>query len=233
MFFKKDSSKNSVIDKKFIIGKSSSFAVQESYKTLRTNLMFSLSKKGCKKILITSSNANECKSTTCINLAKVISENGYRVLLLDCDLRLSCMAVSLDVMEKPGLSDVLVNMAPMNKAIQNVTRNLDILVAGTVPPNPSELIGSAQMKDLMDSLESQYDYIIIDAPPVGLVTDAVLLSVYVDGYIMVVRKNYANKDTIDKCLRDMQVSNARMLGFVMTDAKRSTADKYQNYYYQK
>lgn len=216
----------------FVLNEESSFFSQEAYKMVRTNLIFSLPQKSCKKILITSSTMHEYKSTTAINLSIVLAEYGFRVLLMDCDLRLPTIADKLRLVGKKGISDLLVGLTEKQKVIHHYAENLDVFPAGTIPPNPSELLGSDAMEELIKDLESSYDYIIIDAAPVGSVTDAVIISKWVTGFAFVVRSGVARKDNIDRCLKMMQVTGAKMLGFILTGSGMDRSFAGYNYSYK-
>lgn len=205
-------------NRQFIINDNTPFAVLEAYKALRTNLMFSLPGRGCKKILITSSTPGEGKSTTAINLSKVFAMNGEKVLLVDCDLRLSSAAVKLNINNAPGLSDVLVGMEELSESIHHMEDGLDVLTAGSTPPNPSELLGSESMQVLMAQLESYYKYIILDAPPIAAVTDASVLACLASGTVMVVRSGVAERDAVSGSLEQLRLAGAKLLGFVFTSA---------------
>ena len=220
-------------NRQFIINDNTPFAVMEAYKALRTNLMFSLPGRGCKKILITSATPGEGKSTTAINLSKVFAMNGEKVLLVDCDLRLSTAAAKLSINNTPGLSDVLVGMEELSEAIRHMEDGLDVLTAGSTPPNPSELLGSESMQVLMGQLESYYKYIILDAPPIAAVTDASVLSGLASGTVIVVRNGVADRDTVGSSIEQLRLAGAKLLGFVFTSAdegrkgyKKSSYDYY-------
>lgn len=233
MFFGNKTQKNARKAKRqsgFILTEQSPFFVKEAYKSIRTNLIFSLPEKGCKKILLTSSMVSEYKSTTAINLAISLTEYGFRVLLMDCDLRKPTVAYKLGLNPKPGISENLVGLSEISDVIQNYQTNLDVIAAGTTPPNPSELMGSEAMDELLAELEQSYDYIIIDAAPVGFVTDAVIMAKKATGYIFVVKNGVARKDEIDRSLKLMQVSGAKMLGFIFTSAAAGKA-RYSSYQY--
>lgn len=202
-------------DHGYLISRETPAAVKKAFKELETNLIFSLSGSACKKILLTSTTANERKSTAAINLAKVLAEDGYRVLLLDGDLRSSAMAGVLHLKEEPGLTNVLVCLARAEDAVQPYIENLDVITAGVVAPNPSELLGSEDMETLLSQLEGQYDYIIVDSPPVKAGTDAVVLARYMTGVIIVVRSGTARKDALATCLDDMRACDAKILGFIV------------------
>lgn len=199
-----------------ILSENTPFSVSEAYKSLRTNIIFSLPETGCKKILITSTTKNEGKSTIAVNLAITLAENGSKVLLLDCDFRLSYLAKALDVKNSKGLTDVIIGKTGLSQSMVQIREKLSFIPAGTVPPNPSELLGSARMRKIMAEIEKHYEYVIVDAPPIGIVADPLVLSPLVDGFVMVVRKNMAKKEDVERCIREMKVSGTKMLGFILT-----------------
>ena len=169
----RSSAANILHDRRAILHPESPFSVREAYKTLRTNLTFSMTAKGSKLIGITSAVASEGKSTNCMNLAITFAENGARVLVLDCDMRRPNIARLLDCPVTPGLSNVLVGVCDLEKAVQkNVYENVDVLPAGDMPPNPTELLDSERMQELLDTLRGDYEYILLDMPPVNVVADA-------------------------------------------------------------
>ena len=174
---------------KRILSKDLGFDIHESYKELRTNIMFSLPGSGCKVISVTSGIASEGKSTTCFNAAITFAETGAKVIVIDCDLRRPNVANLLHIRKEKGLSNILINDCKLEDAIIRTDYNgLDTIIAGNIPPNPAELLSSAPMKELIDNLRGKYDYIFLDTPPVNVVTDASLLTTIVDGYIIVVKQ---------------------------------------------
>lgn len=206
-----------------------SFAAKEAYKLLRTNLAFILSEleeKDCHIIGVTSSLRGEGKSTTSINLACTLAEMNTRVLLVEGDMRIPSLHTKLDMPTGQGLSTVLVSRKENDMVDwQYVTHidnggamDFDVLLAGEIPPNPSELLGSNRMSALLNSLSAYYDYIILDLPPVTAVTDALVATKLVDGLIVVVRSGYADRGSLDETMRQIQLVNGRVLGFVMTCA---------------
>ena len=219
-------------NRQLILNKNTPFTVLEAYKTLRTNLMFSLAGKGCKKILITSAMPGEGKTTTAINLGKVFAMNGEKVLLVDCDLRLSTTSAKLSICNTPGLSDVLVGMRELSEVIQHMEDGLDVLTAGNIPPNPSELLGSESMQILMALLENSYKYIILDAPPIAAVTDATVISSLASGTVIVVRSGVADRDTVGISIERLRLAGAKLLGFVYIspDEERKGYEKSYGYY---
>ncbi|MGN1014144.1 MAG: CpsD/CapB family tyrosine-protein kinase [Butyricicoccus sp.] len=211
---------------KWLLTDRTPFSVTEAYKSARTNLIFSLPGEGCKKILITSSQQSEGKSITAVNLALSFAQNKSRVLLIDCDLRLPTAASKLGVDSTPGLSNLLVQISTWEEARQRFPGGLDFLPSGDIPPNPIELLGSENMKKLVDALSKQYDYIIFDAPPVGELSDAVVLSTMMSGVVMVVKSGTATHSGLDAALSRLQMAGAKILGFIMTNVPTSSDRKY-------
>lgn len=225
-----------------IFGQSMTFAAKEAYKLLRTNLLFTLPEptEGRGYIIgVTSSLRGEGKSTTTINLASTLAEQGARVLVVEADLRLPSLHKKLDIVPKPGLSNILLTRDEPTSYIQRVevankTDNeiaFDILPAGDIPPNPSELIGSNRMEYQLDSLATMYNFILLDLPPVTAVTDALVATSLVDGMIMVVRNEYADTGSLKEAMRQLKLVDAKLLGFVYTYAG-SSGDGYRKYKYK-
>ena len=224
-----------VAEKEPIISKEVPFAVEEAYKSLRTNLIFSLPEENCKVIEVTSSLQKEGKSITSINLAISLSKNGSKVVLVDCDLRLPTVARKLRIEQKPGLTNLLFGMNKMHEVINHHVSGIDIIPAGDLPPNPSEVLGSQNMKTAIDHLAQHYDDVILDTPPVGVVSDAVILSRYASGVMLVVRTGKTTLENVKDAVDTLKLANANILGFVMTDAdeKKQYYDKYGYSYKQK
>ena len=217
-------------DEQFILlGKNASFAVTEAYKTLRTNVMFSLpaEEDRGKLIGITSVNKGEGKSTNSINLALSIAELGKKVLYLDCDLRRSMMEKRLNLSAVQGLSNILVGLCEPEDAILPFgDTGLDIISAGEYPPNPSEILESARMRELCDMLSRKYDYIIADLPPAGVLSDALIVSKYIDGIIIVVRQEYSESGKLKEVVRQLKFAQAKILGFIFCDHTEKQGGKY-------
>lgn len=222
-------------EKEHIISKEVPFAVEEAYKSLRTNLIFSLPEENCKVIEVTSSLQKEGKSITSINLAISLSKNGSKVILVDCDLRLPTVARKLRIEQKPGLTNLLFGMNKMHEVINHHSSGIDVIPSGDLPPNPSEVLGSQNMKTAIDHLAQHYDYVILDTPPVSVVSDAVILSKYASGVMLVVRTGRTTLENVKDAVDTLKLANANILGFVMTDAdeKKQYYDKYGYSYKQK
>ena len=197
-----------------------SFAAAEAYKLLRTNLMFSLPDKPCRIIGVTSSVRGEGKSTTAVNLAYTFAQSGKRVLLIDADMRLPSVSSKLSISLKPGLSNLLAGLSEESQCLR-VSKYFDnwyILPAGDIPPNPSELLGSEHMHALLDRCAEIFDLIVVDLPPIGVVTDALVIAPWTDGLIVAVRQNYTERKALNACMYQINKLVAKFLGFVMTDA---------------
>lgn len=197
-----------------------SFAAAEAYKLLRTNLMFSMPDKPCRILGVTSSVRGEGKSTTSVNLAYTIAQAGKRTLLIDADMRLPSVATKLNISSDPGLSNLLAGLASENESLRksDYFDNWYILPAGTIPPNPSELLGSEKMHSLLERFSEIFDVIIIDLPPVNIVADALVISSWTDGLVVVVRENYSDRKALGACMYQIRQIGSKFLGFVMTDA---------------
>ena len=213
-----------------ILNKNSSFAVQESYKTLRTNVRFFLRGNSCKRICITSGAAGEGKSITLLNLAISMGEDGQKVLLIDADLRRPAQARLLVEKVSPGLSNVLAGLSTAEEAIRKeIYPNLDILFSGDVPPNPSELLGSDKMQELIEDLSQKYDYILVDTPPVSIVSDASIVANLLDGVLLLVWKDRSRKDAVKRAINNLQLTGAKILGFVINGTVLEKSVNYSTY----
>lgn len=216
--------------RKVILNESSDFAVREAYKTLRTNIRFSLPESTCHKILLTSGLPGEGKSITTLNLAISFAETGQKVLLIDADLRRPTMARLLMESGDPGLSNVLAGMCTEEDAIRKSPYpNLDVIYSGVIPPNPSELLGSARMEKLMEKLATQYDYILIDTPPVNMVSDACVVAKLFDGVLFVVRQNKSERETVSRGLNQLKIAGVKVLGMILNGAELSRGKSRYNY----
>ena len=214
------------------------FTATEQYKLIRTNLDFTLPEgEKCPVIGVTSAMRGEGKSTTAINLSYVLAERGSRVLLIDGDLRIPSIAKKMDISSTPGLTDVLMNkgVQQLNDFKTSVLGNWFIMPSGEIPPNPSELLSSKRMEAALKGLREHFDYIIIDLPPVNIVSDAVAISNYITGMIVVVREEYTEKKELEHCFRQLRLSNVKVLGCVMngTQTGGGSYSKYKKYKYYK
>lgn len=208
-----------------ITDKAMPFAYVEAYKSLRTNLNFMAGSMDVRTLVITSTVPEESKSNVAVNLAMTLAESGKKVVLVDCDLRKPVLHRYLKAGHNvKGVSNLLSNQCGLEEALQQLERfNIAFLPAGTPPPNPSEMLGQPQMEKLIHTLRDTYDFVIVDAPPVSVVTDAAVIGRYVDGAMFVVRSNYAPTDAVRGAVRKLQDAGVRVLGTVLTryDAKKA------------
>lgn len=217
-------------ERELILEKDVPFSVEEAYKSFRTNLFFSLPEDECKIIEITSSTQNEGKSITAINLAIALAKNRSKVILIDCDLRLPTIARKLKIKQKPGLTNLLFGLSNIQDIICHHSSGIDVIPAGDLPPNPSETLGSSRMITTLDFLKNHYEYVILDVPPIGVVTDAAVLASKVSGVVLVVRQGFATNEGVDAAINKLKIANANILGFVLTDA-RTENKNYSNHGY--
>ena len=210
-----------------ILNKNSGFAVREAYKTLRTNVRFFLRGKGCKRISITSAMSGEGKSITLLNLAISIAEDGQKVLLIDADLRRPAMSRLMMEIASPGLSNVLAGLDGIEDAIRKeVYPNLDVLFSGDVPPNPSELLGGDKMRELIEEMSKKYDYVLVDTPPVSVVSDASIVTHLLDGVLLLVRQGHSNKEAVKRAVANLELTGIKPLGFVLNGIELSKDGVY-------
>lgn len=197
-----------------------SFATAEAFKTIRTNLMFTTPVDGCKRVLVTSSVPDEGKTTVCGNLGIAIAQMNDRVLLIDCDLRAPTLHRFFQAKALPGLSEILAGMKKAEEVILTIgSTTLDILPAGTIPPNPAELLGGPQMDSLLDELSKRYDYILLDTPPLAVVSDALNLTSKVRGTVVVTREGFTEHKQLKKALDALSFANAEVLGLILNGSK--------------
>lgn len=204
----------------------------ESFRRLRTNLQFANVSSRANSILITSSLPGEGKSTTAANLAIAIAQAGQSVCLVDADLRRPILNEYLGLERNAGLTTALVGAADVNDLLQQWGEDdLFVLTSGQIPPNPSELLGSQEMKSLLQRLEAAFDAVIIDAPPILPVTDAAVLSQHVGGVVMVVGCQKIRSQDLEKSLGALELVDSSLLGVVLNRLPARGPDAYAYSYY--
>jgi polysaccharide biosynthesis transport protein len=206
----------------------------ESYRALRTSLLLTSLGTPPKVILITSALPEEGKTTTSINCAIVLAQKGTRVLLIDADLRRPSIHKTLGMGPKIGLSNVLTGAITLQEAIirSSILPNLFVLPAGTPPPNPAELLASAEMKDVLLKLREQYDHIVVDTPPTLSVTDAVIMSTRADAVVLVIRSGQTTKQALRRARDILTQVNARVCGVLLNAVNLDSPDYHYYYEYQ-
>lgn len=189
--------------------------MRESYNITRTNLLFVLADKRYKKIMISSAFPADGKSTVCVNLAATFARAGKRVLVVDCDFRNPVVHKMLHADQAPGLSDILGGNADIACIQSTHLPNLMVLTAGTIPPNPAELLMLASFGRVMQAVSENYDFVFVDTPPVGLFSDAAIISHQTDGAVLVAKYAYTLKTAIARAVESLQNANVEVLGFIL------------------
>ncbi len=214
----------------------STFQIVEAYKAIRTNLLFALSTSENKVVVISSAEPNAGKSTSAANLAITMAQTGAKVLLIDGDMRRPSLHRTFRIKRTNGLSMILSGLMPIEECIcHDVAKGLDLIPSGTIPPNPSELLGSAAMENLLKKVGNQYDYIFIDMPPLGVVTDALILSSKVAGIALVCRQKQTTYEELQAAINSIGSVDARFLGVIITGVRRDLGSygHYSKYRYYK
>lgn len=206
--------------------------ISEQYRAIRTNIEYSNVDQNTKTILVTSSDKNEGKTTTVSNLAVSFANLNKKVLIVDCDLRNASIHKMFKINNIYGLTDILAKDRAVDKCIQETElENLYVLTAGAIPPNPAEILSSEKMKNLIEDLKNIYDYIFIDTPPIGLVTDAGALSSFIDGVVLVVKSESVEKKYLEETKKKLDAVDARILGAILNSYKSEQKDyNYYSYY---
>ena len=217
------------------------FRIEESYKSIRTNIMLSVIKNGCKTIVVSSSNAGEGKTSTSINLAISLSQADQRVLLIDGDLRKPKIHHYFSIPNAPGLTNFLSDVAnnkSRNADLFNTVHpteiaNLSIITSGSIPPNPAEILGSELMSEFLKEISKHFDYIIIDTPPINVVSDALPVVRMSDGIIVVIKSNSSTHPELAKTIEALKFIQANIMAFVVNyvENKRSRNRKKYGYTY--
>ncbi len=215
MFKKKRRKTN--IDQLEIVNRPKS-VISEQIRTLRTNILFTSADVKIKKMLVTSSEQGEGKSTISANLAASFAQAGYRTLLVDADLRKPTQHKIFEQMNVKGLSNLIAGQVLLEETINpNVLPGLDLLTSGPVPPNPAELLGSLAMEDLLIKLSEMYDLVLLDTPPVLAVADSQILGNLVDGSLLVVNSKLTHRDKVVDAKNQLDKSSSKTLGIVLND----------------
>ena len=214
------------------------FRVVESYKTLRTNILFSVPavEGRSRRFMFTSSNPGEGKSTVSANTAITFAQQtDVKVLLIDADLRKATAHKYFGLPSKKGLSNYLSGQNELSECIQKVPGmdNLYLMASGLLPPNPSELLAGKQMEVLFEELDKMFDVVIVDTPPVNVVADALSICKFVDGVTLVSTDNKTRYTDLQEAVKLLKIADAKILGIVLNKARQSnyrSRQKYSNYY---
>jgi capsular exopolysaccharide synthesis family protein len=203
----------------------------EAYRTLRTNLLFSAAIQSLKTLVVTSAGPGDGKTTTACNLAVAFAQQGFRVALVDCDLRRARVHKVFQMSSRPGLTEAMLGSVELADVMKNgAVDNLYVLVAGTLPPNPSELVGSSHMRAMLERLSKTFDMVILDTPPLLMASDGVILSRMADGVLVVLRAGLTERGAAREAVQRLASTGARVLGTVLNDPDAEVA-KYTGAYY--
>ena len=225
--------------KRAVMGPNISFAASEAYKLLRTKLQFSFVDENDNHIIgLSSALSGEGKSLTAVNLAYSLAQLDKRVLLVDCDMRRPTLAEKLSLLKYPGLSSYLTRQCGLDELVQvcdmkSGSNPFYVICAGQNPPNPVELLSSERMKKALKAMRSVYDYVILDLPPVGEVSDALAVAKETDGMLMVVRQNYCDRNVLAETVRQFEFINSKILGVVFNCTNDNVGKGYYRKYYKK
>jgi capsular exopolysaccharide synthesis family protein len=225
------------VSRTLLTDKGTPFYVIESYKSMRTNIVFALSSSDKKVFAVSSSGAGDGKSTNATNIAIALSQADNKVLLIDGDMRKPVIHKTFKLKNKKGLSSAISKMEKVEDCVsKEVIKNLDVMTSGPKPPNPSELLASSQMNKILDKFSLEYDYVVIDTPPVNVVSDAMGLSKSIAGILLVLRYGKTTFDEIDDSMKKINLADMNMLGFILNDINwknRATSHFTYRYGYSK
>ncbi|WP_335871205.1 CpsD/CapB family tyrosine-protein kinase [Bacillus sp. 2205SS5-2] len=204
--------------------------ISEQYKTIRTNIQYSVVDQEVRSIMVTSSGPGEGKSTTIANLAVVFAQQGKKVLMIDADMRKPTAHYTFNLTNTVGLTNVLTKQVSLREAAKETDiKNLDLLPCGPTPPNPAELLSSKSMENFLKVAYEDYDLLLFDTPPLLAVTDAQVIANQVDGTILVVSSGGTNQDALIKAKELLVNAKAKVMGVVLNN--RSMKDSNYYYYY--
>ena len=208
--------------------------IAEAYRTVRTNISFSDIDNELKTILFTSTKQNEGKSTVISNISYSFSKlENCKVLLIDLDLRNPTVHKMFGVSNTYGLMDNLKNDRPIEKCIHKIEENMHVLPTGSIPPNPTEILSSKKIANFLREIKMKYDYVFIDAPPVGVVSDATIISKNVDGVMYVVGANETDLSHAQVAIENLRKADANILGSVLNKYEMNQSSyAYYGYYYE-
>jgi capsular exopolysaccharide synthesis family protein len=200
----------------------STFQIVEAYKTIRTNLLFALATSESKVVIISGAEPNAGKSTAASNLAITMAQTGARVLLIDGDMRRPSQHRTFRVKRSNGLSMILSGLLTFEDCLcHEVAKGLDLIPSGSIPPNPSELLGSPAMDELLHKAQEMYDYVFVDMPPLGVVSDALVVGSKAAGIILVCRQRQTTYEELKLAVESVQDVQENVLGIIITDMKQS------------
>ncbi len=202
-------------------------AATEDYRNLRTSLMYAQVGKQPKVITVTSSNPGEGKSTVCANLGVVLAQAGKNTLVVDCDLRRPMIHKLFGLRNLRGMVDILADERSMQEVYQEMLEGLKIVTAGPPPPNPSELLSSERFAEFLEEARQEFDYVLVDTPPVRMVSDSAIIATKANGALLVIDVQSTRKRTLRQSVRSLEAVGAKVLGTVMNNIKASKKDYFR------
>lgn len=232
MFWKKKKKKKLVkMARKLVTIANGHSFISEQFRTIRTNITFSMPDREIKTILVTSATPGEGKSTNAANIGVVFAQEGKRVVIVDADLRKPTMHYTFLLQNARGLSNLLTRHFTISEVVNNTDiANLYVLTSGPIPPNPAELLASTLMGSVIEELKKEFDIIIFDAPPLLSVTDAQILANKCDGTLLIVNSGVAENESVLKAKVSLEASKANILGVVLNNYKMPLHQYYEQYY---
>jgi len=230
---KKNQHRKHFYQNKLLPGIEKTSSVFDAYRSLQINFAFVNTDKVRKTILLTSAGAGEGKTLTSINMSYIFANSGSNVALIDCDLRRPMVHEILNINQTPGLTDVLVKKLDLSSAVKTLDNtNFSVITSGTLPPNPSEILGSKRMCELLAELKNEYDLLILDGPPIIPVIDSVILGKEVDGVCLVIRSGRTSYDALRKAKQLLENSQIDIIGTILNSVNFKTVyGYYKDYYY--
>ncbi|MFC7685337.1 CpsD/CapB family tyrosine-protein kinase [Ureibacillus sp. GCM10028918] len=231
MMFQRKKKKSTSMSRKIVTATHPKSINAEQYRTVRTNINFSMPDQELHTLLVTSASPSEGKSTSASNIAIVFAQEGKKVLLIDADMRKPTMHHTFKVQNAYGLSNVLTRQCEAKEAIQrSEIENLWILTSGPIPPNPAELLASKNMTALTEQLSEEFDLLLFDTPPILSVADAQIVSNKVDGTILVINTGKSEKDSAIKAKELLLAAKANILGVILNNFNIGKDHYYYQYY---
>jgi capsular exopolysaccharide synthesis family protein len=232
-FIKRNQNTKNSYAEKLIPNLNKSSHIYDAYRALQINFAFVNHDRVLKSILVTSPGPGEGKTLTAINMAQVFSGNKVKTLLVDCDLRRPMVHKVLAINDEPGLTNVLINKVTLEQVIHKFQNEyLYVLSCGKLPPNPSEILDTSKMRELLAQFKNEYDLIILDSPPLIAVTDALVLSTMVDGVCLVIKSSRTSQEAALKAKQLLKNSRTRIIGTILNDINlKDIYGYYKDYYY--
>lgn len=207
-------------------------AAVESYRKIAVNIEFANVDNNIKTIMVTSSLANEGKTTTVCNLAQVMADSNNKILIIDLDLRKPSVHKKFNISNKSGLTDLLMNKEDFKNYVYNVHERLDVITTGKIPSNPAEIINSKAIQELLKELSKHYDYIFLDTPPIALISDPITISTYSDAVVLTIACSETEREIAKKSVASLKHVNAKIIGIILNKVPVTRHNKYYYNYYE-